>query len=121
MIPAAVKLSVYWFGLMLTYLLGDVLRVYEKGQDAAMIDGKRMDENMLLAATGLMVVPIIMGLLNISIEKPFMRWVNIVVSLILLVVNIFGIKTYSGLYDRILIGAGLLINLLIVWFAWKGN
>lgn len=112
-------MSVYWFGLMLIYLFGDVLRVYDKGQEAAVIDGQRMSQSMFLAAAGLMVIPIIMGLLNISVDKPVMRWVNIAVSAILFAVNLFGIKTYSGLYDRLLIGAGLVINILIIWIAWK--
>ena len=45
-----VQLVVCWVALMLIYLLGDVLRLYEKGGDAALIDGKPMTQTHLMLA-----------------------------------------------------------------------
>ena len=57
-----VQLAVCWIALMMIYLLGDVLRLYEKGQAAALIDGKPMNQSHLLMAALLMLTPILLAM-----------------------------------------------------------
>ncbi len=60
--PRRVQLAVCWVVLVLIYLLGDVLRLYEKGQAAALIDGKPMTQTHLMMAAVLMLIPILLAL-----------------------------------------------------------
>ncbi len=48
---------------------------------------------------------------------PAIRWVNVVVAVLLVVFNLFGLP-YAGLYDNFLIFFGFIFNGLIVWYAW---
>jgi hypothetical protein len=95
--PRRVQLTVCWVALMLIYLLGDVLRLYEKGQAAAMIDGKPMTQTHLLMAAFLMMVPILLALGMVFLPRGLARWVSIIGSLMLFVINVFGFLTGCSL------------------------
>jgi hypothetical protein len=116
--PHRVQLSVCWVTLMLIYLLGDVLRLYEKGQAAALIDGKPMTQAHLLMAALMMVIPILLALGMVFLPRGFARWVSIIGSLMLFVVNVFGIASYSGLFDRVLIDLSLALNAFTAVWTW---
>ncbi|MGI6360229.1 MAG: hypothetical protein ACOX02_04240 [Acholeplasmatales bacterium] len=64
-----IQLIVCWIALMLIYLLDDVLRLYEKGTEASMIDGKPMTQIQLLMAALLMLVPILLSLGVVFYQK----------------------------------------------------
>lgn len=113
-----VQLAVCWVALMLIYLLGDVLRLYEKGQAAAMIDGKPMTQTHLLMAAILMLVPIIMSLSVVFLPQGFAKWLSIIASIILFIINIIGVNSYSGLFDRLLIWLSLALNVFTAIWAW---
>ena len=116
--PHRVQLSVCWVTLMLIYLLGDVLRLYEKGQAAALIDGKPMTQAHLLMAALMMVIPILLALGMVFLPRGFARWVSIIGSLMLFIVNVFGIASYSGLFDRVLIVISLALNAFTAVWTW---
>ncbi|MGI6690454.1 MAG: DUF6326 family protein [Christensenellales bacterium] len=116
--PRRVQLTVCWVALMLIYLLGDVLRLYEKGQAAAMIDGKPMTQTHLLMAAFLMMVPILLALGMVFLPRGLARWVSIIGSLMLFVINVFGVASYSGLFDRVLIGLSLALNVFTALWTW---
>ena len=116
--PQRVQLTVCWVALMLIYLLGDVLRLYEKGQAAAMIDGKPMTQTHLLMAAFLMMVPILLALGMVFLPRGLARWVSIIGSLMLFVINVFGVASYSGLFDRVLIGLSLALNVFTALWTW---
>ncbi|MGI6724750.1 MAG: hypothetical protein ACOX62_00855 [Christensenellales bacterium] len=116
--PHRVQLSVCWVTLMLIYLLGDVLRLYEKGQAAALIDGKPMTQAHLLMAALMMVIPILLALGMVFLPRGFARWIGIIGSLMLFIVNVFGVASYSGLFDRVLIGLSLALNAFTAVWTW---
>ena len=58
-----VKLSALWVALMLTYLLGDVLRIYAGDFKAGEIGGVQVNQGMLLGIAVLMLIPIVMVVL----------------------------------------------------------
>lgn len=116
--PRRIQLAVCWMALMLMYLLGDVLRLYEKGQAAAMIDGKPMTQTHLMMAALLMLIPILLALAMVFLPQGLAKWAGIIGSLILFIINIFGVAGYSGLFDRVLIVLSLALNLFTGVWAW---
>jgi hypothetical protein len=104
---------------MLTYLLGDVLRVFagdfESGQLAG---GVQPTQAMWLLIAAIMVIPIVMVVLSVTLKHPAIRWVNIVAAVFLVLFNIAGLP-YPGAYDSFLIGVSFAFNALTIWYAWK--
>jgi hypothetical protein len=114
-----IKLSGIWVALMLTYLLGDVLRIFSGDFKAGEIGGMEITQAMYLGLAILMVIPIIMVFLSLTLKYPANRWANIIVAIFFFVFNLIGLPTYPSAYDKFLIIVGLGFNLLTAWYAWK--
>lgn len=114
----SIQLAVCWIVLALIYLLGDVLRLYEKGREAAKIDGKAMNQTHLMMAAALMLIPILLAFGMVFLPLDLAKWSSIIGSTILFVINIFGVTSYTGLFDRLLICLSLILNIFIVVWAW---
>jgi hypothetical protein len=114
-----IKLSALWVVLMLTYLLGDVLRIFAGDFVPGEIEGVKPGQGMYLGLAALMLVPIVMAFLSLVLKQPVNRWANIVLAILLFVFNAIGLPTYPSWYDRFLIVVGLVWNVLTVWHAWK--
>jgi hypothetical protein len=113
-----IRLAALWVALMLTYLLGDVLRIFAGDFKPGEIAGVRTTPAMWIAAAAIMLVPIIMVVVSVTVDGQIARWIHIVAAIGLFGFNLVGLPTYPGLYDRFLIAVGLVINVLIVWTAW---
>ena len=113
MVETRLKLSALWIALMLTYLLGDVLRIFSGDFVPGEMDGMPMTQGMLLAAA------IFMLILSLTLPGNVNRWVNIGAAIILFLFNLVGLPTYPSVYDQFLIVVGLLFNGLTVWYAWR--
>jgi hypothetical protein len=113
-----IRLAGLWTALMLTYLLGDVLRIYAGDVTVGEINGVRLTDAMVLAIAVLLVIPIVMIVVTLTVGQPINRWANIVVAIGLFLFNLVGLPGYPGLYDKFLILVGLGWNVLTVWFAW---
>ena len=114
-----IKLSALWVALMLTYLLGDVLRIFSGDFKAGEVMGMQGTQAIWFAAALLMLIPIFMVVLSLTLKYPVIRWVSIVAAIILFVFNLVGLPTYPSAYDKFLIVVGLMFNMLTVWYAWK--
>jgi hypothetical protein len=112
-------LSASWAALMLTYLLGDVLRIYAGDFKPGEIAGRKITQNLMLGIGVLMVVPIVMVFLSLTLNYPLNRWANIIVAIVFLGFNIIGLPSYRSAYDRFLIIVGLGFNVLTIWYAWQ--
>jgi len=112
-------LSALWIALMLTYLWGDVLRIYAGDFKAGEILGKQLTQIQWLGIAILMVIPIIMVMLSLILPYPVNRWTNIIVALFFFVFNIIGLPTYPSSFDKFLIIVGLGFNVMTVWYAWN--
>ncbi|MGI9585738.1 MAG: hypothetical protein ACR2N7_09140 [Acidimicrobiia bacterium] len=110
-------LSGAWVALMLTYLLGDVLRIFAGDFKAGEIEGKEGSQWMYLGIALLMLIPIVMVVLSLTAPYPAIRWITIATAAFLIVFNIAGLP-YPGWYDNFLIAVGLGINGVIIWYAW---
>jgi hypothetical protein len=111
-------LAVIWISLMLTYLLGDVIRIFAGDFTPGKIEGKKMTQSMLMLMALLMLIPIFMVVLSLTLSYPTIRWVHIIAAGFLFVFNLAGVRSYPGFYDRFLIIVGLVFNALTVWYAW---
>lgn len=114
-----IKLSAIWVALMLTYLLGDVLRIFSGDFKPGEIAVMQVSQRMYLGMAVLMVIPIIMIFLSLVLNQPVNRWANMIVAIIFFLFNLVGLPTYPSWYDKFLIVVGLLFNVLTVWYAWK--
>lgn len=112
-----IVLSALWVALMLTYLLGDVLRIFAGDFTAGEIEGQRATQWTWLLAAAVMLIPIAMVVASLTVPYPAIRWVSIVAAVFLVVFNLVGLP-YPSVYDNVLILVGFVFNGLIVWYAW---
>jgi hypothetical protein len=104
---------------MLTYLLGDVLRIFAGDFEAGKLaGGVQATQVMWLGIAVIMLIPIIMVVLTLTLKYPAIRWVNIIVAILLVIFNLFGLP-YKGAYDNFLIIVSFVFNALTVWYAWQ--
>lgn len=114
-----IVLSGFWVALMLTYLLGDVLRIFSGDFKAGEIMGAQASQAIWFAAAILMLIPIVMVVLSLTLAYPAIRWVTIIAAILLFLFNLVGLPTYPSAYDKFLIVVGLVWNGMTVWYAWK--
>jgi hypothetical protein len=114
-----IKLSALWVCLMLTYLLGDVLRIFSGDFVPGEVEGMQVSQGMYLGMAILMLIPIIMLFLSLTLPHKANRWANLIFAAVLFLINLVGLPTYPSLYDQFLIGVGLVFNVLTIWYAWK--
>jgi Family of unknown function (DUF6326) len=112
-------LSASWVAVMLTYLLGDVLRIYAGDFKPGEMAGRKVTQNLLLGIALLMVIPIVMVFLSLALNYLVDRWANITAAIIFLGFNLLGLPTYRSAYDRFLIIVGLGFNILTISYAWQ--
>ena len=117
MTDVRVLLSGLWVAVMLTYLLGDVLRLFAGDVTPGEIGGRRASRGMMMGIAVIMLIPIIMVVLSLTLPYPAIGWVSIVVAVLVIVFNLFGLP-YPGLYDNFLIIVSFVFNALTVWYAW---
>jgi len=103
---------------MLTYLLGDALRVFAGDFKAGEIGGMQPSQAMWLVIAVLMLIPIVMVVLTLTLKYPAIRWVSIVAAIFVVVFNLISLP-YPGAYDNFLIIVSVVFNALTVWYAWK--
>jgi hypothetical protein len=88
-----IKLSGLWVALMLTYLLGDVLRIFSGDFNAGEISGMEITQVMYLGMAILMVIPVVMVFLSLALPYKANRWANIILAIFFFVFNLIGLPT----------------------------
>jgi len=119
MLDTRIILSGLWAATMLTYLWGDVLRIFAGHATPGELSGMKPSQGMWLFIAALMLIPIVMLVLTLTVNHPAMRWANIVVPILLIVFNLLGFTGYKGSYDRFLLLVTFVFNALTVWYAWN--
>ncbi len=115
-----ITLSALWIATILTYLLGDVLRIYSGDfKTPGEFNGMKLTQPMWLGIAILMVTPIVMVVLSLLLPYPANRWANIIVGGFFFVFNLIGLPTYPSAYDRFLIAVSLVFNGMTIWYAWN--
>ena len=113
-----IVLAGLWVATMLTYLLGDVLRIYAGDFVAGEIGGQPVAKSMWLLVAVIMLVPIVMLVLSLVLPYPAIRWVSIVAAVAAVLFNVIGLP-YPGAYDNFLIVVSLVWCVLIAAYAWR--
>jgi hypothetical protein len=112
-------LSGIWVAVMLTFLLGDVLRIFAGDfETGKLAGGFQSTQAMWLLIAVIMLIPILMVVLTLTLPYPAIRWVNIIAAIFWVIFNLVGLP-YKGAYDNFLIVVSLVFNALIIWYAWK--
>jgi hypothetical protein len=117
MAETRIILAGLWVAVMLTYLLGDVLRVFAGDVTPGEIGGRQASQGMWLGIAVIMLVPIVMVVLSLTLPYPAIGWVSIGVAVLVVVFNVVGLP-YTGMYDNFLIIVSFVFNALTVWYAW---
>ena len=119
MLDTRIILSGLWVATMLTYLWGDVLRIMAGDAEPGKLQGgMQSTQGMWLLIAVIMLIPIVMVVLTLTLKYPAIRWANIIVAILVVVFNLFGLP-YKGAYDNFLIIVSFVFNALTVWYAWK--
>ena len=119
MLDTRIILSGLWVAVMLTYLGGDVLRIFAGHVTPGELLGTKPSQGTWLFIAALMVIPIVMLVLTLMTKNPAIRWANIIVPVLLVAFNLSGFSGYLGTYDRFLLLVSFVFNALTVWYAWK--
>ena len=114
-----IKLSALWVALMLTYLLGDVMRIFSGDFVAGEMVGAQTSQALYLGMAALFVMPIVMVFLNLTLNYKPNRWMNIILAILFFIINLIGLPGYPSYYDQFLIVVGLGFNLVTIWYAWN--
>lgn len=113
-----IYLSIIWVAVMLTYLLGDVLRLITGDMVPGEIQGVPLTQGGALAIAVLMVTPILMIVLTLLLPDPISRWANLIMAAFWLLFNLIGLPGYEGRYDQFLLIVSILFNGVTIWYAW---
>jgi hypothetical protein len=114
-----IQLAALWTCLMLTYLLGDVLRLYSGDFKPGGPNKVELTKPMFLGIAVLMLIPILMILASVTLERSVNRWMNIGVAVFFFGFNLIGLPTYPSAYDRFLIFVSLVFNAITIGHAWN--
>jgi len=104
---------------VLTYLYGDVLRIFSGDAEKMFAERAQFTQVMWLGIAILMVIPIVMVFLSLMLPYPVNRWANIIVAIFFFGFNLIGLPTYPSAYDKFLLIVSMGFNVLTVWYAWK--
>lgn len=111
-------ISGYWVATMLVYLLGDVLRIYSGDMVPGVIEGKPVTQGMWLVIAIIMLIPILMVPATLSLQMPYVRWLNLSIVPLVIGFNLLGMP-YKGHYDNFLLIVSFVFNAIVFIYAWK--
>ena len=120
MLDTRIILAGLWAATMLTFLWGDVL-----GSISGYTEPGKLRESVYAATHGiwvgiaaLMMGPIVMLVLNLTLNHSVIRWANIIVAGFWIVFNLSALSGYPG-YNKFLLSVSVVFNVMTIWYAWK--
>lgn len=121
MIETQIILAFSWVAVMLTYLLGDVLRIMSGDLEKMKKENflSNASQGIWLGIAVLMVIPIVMIILSLGLDLQANRLVNLIVSGFFFLFNLVAIPTYPSWYDRFLLVVSLVFNIITFIAAWN--
>lgn len=120
MLDTRIILSGLWVATMLTYLWGDVLGLISGNMEPGKLGGGVYEatHGIWVGIAALMMSPIVMLVLNLTVNHRAIRWANIIVAIFWLIFNLSSLFGYPG-YNKFLLTVSMVFNGMIVWYAWK--
>lgn len=120
--PRRTVLFTLWIFVMFLYTYGDILTLMDPAMLSQLltgtVDGITFNENFLLAASVLMVMPIALVLITQLAPYGFARWANIGVGTLKTLVVIATLFTPFTSYYLFMSCVEVPTTLAIVWLAW---
>lgn len=117
MVDIRITITGLWAALMLTFLLGDVLRIFAGDFTQGQIAGRAATQGTWLLIAAIMVTPVLMMVASLVLPYPAIRWTCLGAAGLWVVFNLAGLP-YKGAYDNFLIGVSFVLCALIAWYAW---
>jgi len=114
-----VTLAIIWVAVMLTYLWGDILRIYAGHVTPGEFGDMKFTQALGLGLAALMLIPILMIVLSLVLPQNVNRWANIIVAGFWILFNLVGLPGYPGHYDKFLLAVSMVFNGITVWIAWN--
>jgi hypothetical protein len=120
MLDTRVILSGLWVATMLTFLWGDVVGLISGDTEPGKIGESVYASTHIIwvGIAALMLTPIVMIVLNLTVNHPAIRWVNIIVAVFWILFNLSALSGYPA-YNKFLLIVSMVFNGLIIWYAWK--
>ena len=120
MVNTRIILSGLWAATMLTFLWGDVLGLISGNTEPGKI-GEGVYEathGIWVGIAALMLSPIVMIVLNLTLNHRAIRWANIIVAIFWIIFNLSSLSGYPG-YNKFLLIVSIVFNGMTIWYAWK--
>ena len=122
-INVKIKLSALWTTLLFIYVYVDIFGLYKPGVIEDILEGIvwefEISQAWALGALILMMIPSLMVFLSLSLPAKANRWTNIIVSILYVVVGVGTTVGESWAFYIVGHVSGIVLLLLIVWYAWK--
>jgi len=107
-----------WVATMFNNLYGDVLMILSGDSDKMFAKQGTFTPVMWVVIALLMATPVVMLVLSLTLNYPLIRWANIIVALIWIVLALSMIRVYP-LFNKVLMSMSMGFHVLIIWYAWK--
>jgi hypothetical protein len=120
MLDTRIILAGLWAATMLTFLWGDVLGLISGTTQPGDLGGKVYEPTHVIwvGIAALMLLPIIMIVLNLTLNHAAIRWANIIVAIFWAIFNLSSLGGYPA-YNKFLLLVSIAFNALTVWYAWN--
>ena len=120
MLDTRIILSGLWVATMLTFLWGDVLGLISGDTEPGKIGESVYEATHVIwvGMAALMLSPIVMIVLNLTLNHRAIRWANIIVAIFWIIFNLSALSGYPG-YNKFLLIVSIVFNVMTVWYAWK--
>jgi len=105
---------------MLTFLWGDVLGLINGYMELGKLGDKVYEatHGIWVGIAALMMSPIVMIVLNLTMNHRSIRWINIIVAGFWILLNLSSLSGYPP-YNKLLLSVSVVFNAMIAWYAWK--
>lgn len=118
-----IKISALWVSVMLCYIYGDYLGLYQPRKLHGMLEGKMVPlgpatQGVLLGTSVIMAIPAVMVFLSLALKPNLNRWLNIILGVTYTVIILITMPGAWAFY--IFLGSvEAVLTALIVWYAWN--
>jgi len=111
-INVKIKLAAAWISHFLLWTFGDMVALLQETTEP-------ISNLLLLVATSLALLQTFMIIFSLIGKSKFVRWANIGVALVYMLVNIGYLSEGGESWNYLLGIAYIVFNVLIIWYAWK--
>ena len=118
-------LAALWIAVMFIYVYADIKTLFQPEIPqqiiSGIVGGMKINQSFLFAAAILMSIPTIMIILSLILKPRINRWVNIIVSFLLILLIIITRFVPSKIWYYYIYYQSIesIIHILIIWYAWR--